>query len=63
MEDKTIIITTVTEKVKFSEMSDRDKKIWYDGYESGKEDKYNGRTISAILIISWLIYLGIIALS
>lgn len=52
MSDETIIIKTVTEKVKVSELNERDFIIWNHGYEKGINDKRGIRnTIPALVSV------------
>lgn len=59
MEDETIIITTVTEKVKISELTDREKVIYNHGYETGQYDKWQCR---ACLKVAGFIILALLTL-
>lgn len=58
MEDQEIIIKTLTviEKVKVSEMSERESKIYWAGYHRGGYDKFHGRIASVLLVIVIFIY-------
>lgn len=53
MEDQEIVIKTVTviEKVKVSEMNERESKIYWAGYHRGGYDKLKGRSFAVLFFI------------
>lgn len=53
MEDQEIVIKTVTviEKVKVSEMNERESKIYWAGYHRGGYDKFHGRVVAFVLAV------------
>lgn len=59
MEDQEIVIKTVTviEKVKVSEMNERESKIYWAGYHRGGYDKFHGRALSVVSFIVIIIIL------
>lgn len=55
--NETIIITTVTEKVKFTELTERERIIWHHGYNAGESDKGRFRALVVILSIGVILFL------